>query len=342
MKSLLVFAVAIAVVFATEEAKTEEKKEEKAEEKKAEEAKPIVIARGLPLTYNTLPLAYSGLNTLPLAYNGLNTLAYNGINTLGYSGLPLAYNTLPLVQPVQTKIVPKEVEIEVKSIQLEAEKTGCMNTFGNYVPCAQKTKREAEPQIFANGLPLAYSGIHGLNTLPLAYNGLNTLAYNGINTLGWNGVPLAYSTLPLVQTVETKTEVKPVAEVKAEEKAVEVKAEVEKTGCMNNNGEYVACAQKTKREAEPQIIASGLPLAYSGIHGLNTLPLAYGGLNTLGWNGLNTLPLTYNTLPAVSVKTVEPKIQEIEVQTPVFKNVVEKVAVAPLCQNQWGLMVPCA
>merc|ERR1712025_824044 len=74
-----------------------------------------------------------------------------------YGGYPYAY-AHPTVQvaapeitlpaPVQYKYVPKEVEIEVKSFQPELVQTGCINNFGNAVPCAiageARRKRSAE------------------------------------------------------------------------------------------------------------------------------------------------------------------------------------------------------
>jgi len=52
---------------------------------------------------------------------------------------------------------------------------------------------------------------------------------------------------------------------------------------------------------------------------------------------------TYNdNIEAPVVTYAEPKVQEIEVPTPVYKNVVEKVPLQPLCQNHLGFAVPCA
>jgi len=55
-------------------------------------------------------------------------------------------------------------------------------------------------------------------------------------------------------------------------------------------------------------------------------------------------PLTY-TYPyaaPIAYKAIEPKVQEIEVPTPKFKTVVEKIPIQPLCQNHLGFAVPCA
>merc|ERR1712213_278943 len=135
-----------------------------------------------------------------------------------YYGLPYAYHhaapvTYTLPAPIQYKYVPKEVEIEVKSFQPEVAATGCVNAFGNPVPCAQRKRREAE---------------------------------------------------------------------------------------------------ETAEEAAP-----AAPVAYSA-------PLAYHHV---------AAPVTY-TIP-------EPEVKEIEVPTPVYKHVVEKVPLTPACQNHLGFPVPC-
>merc|ERR1739838_547731 len=66
--------------------------------------------------------------------------------------------------------------------------------------------------------------------------------------------------------------------------------------------------------------AAGLPYAHAG------LPYAHAGLG-------------YAAYPHVTY--AKPVVQEIEVPTPVYKNVVEKVPLQPLCQNHLGLAVPC-
>merc|ERR1711910_308189 len=44
---------------------------------------------------------------------------------------------------------------------------------------------------------------------------------------------------------------------------------------------------------------------------------------------------------AYAPTVLEPKVVEIEVPTPVYKEVVEKVPLAPACQNHLGFPVPC-
>merc|ERR1712154_438689 len=93
------------------------------------------------------------------------------------------------------------------------------------------------------------------------------------------------------------------------------------TGCKNSFGTPVPCLQegeaRKRRDAEE---AAATPAA--------TVPLAYAAH-----------PYAYAGYPHVTY--AKPVVQEIEVPTPVYKNVVEKVPLAPLCQNHLGLAVPC-
>merc|ERR1711981_905848 len=97
-------------------------------------------------------LPYGGL-----AYGGL------GYHGLGYAGYPYAV----------AKPVVNEVEVPVPVVQYAAHETGCVNAFGNQVPCLQegeaRRKRaadeeaaEAAPAV-ASVLPagLGYAGLHG-------------------------------------------------------------------------------------------------------------------------------------------------------------------------------------
>merc|ERR1711963_868968 len=98
------------------------------------------------------------------------------------------------------------------------------------------------------------------------------------------------------------------------------------TGCKNSFGTPVPCFQegeaRKRRDAEEAAAtpAATVPLAYAA-H-----PYAHAGL-------------PYAAYPHVTY--AKPVVQEIEVPTPVYKNVVEKVPLAPLCQNHLGLAVPC-
>ena len=141
--------------------------------------------------------------------------------------------------PIQYKYVPKEVEIEVKTYQPEVAATGCVNAFGNPVPCAARKRRDTEEAAeVAEAAPAAPK-----LELPYYY------------------APYAhYAHAP---------------------------------------------------------VALGTPLTYSA-------PLAYHHV---------AAPVQY-TIP-------EPEVREIEVPTPVYKQVVEKVPLTPACQNAMGFPVPC-
>merc|ERR1712213_259985 len=99
------------------------------------------------------------------------------------------------------------------------------------------------------------------------------------------------------------------------------------TGCKNSFGTPVPCFQegeaRKRRDAEE---AAATPAA--------TIPLAYAAHPSYAHAGL-----PYAAYPHVTY--AKPVVQEIEVPTPVYKNVVEKVPLAPLCQNHLGLAVPC-
>merc|ERR1712026_9028 len=190
-----------------------------ADEEMAAEAPKAVLPAALPFNYYGLPYAY-------------------------HHAAPVTY-TLPA--PIQYKYVPKEVEIEVKSFQPEVVATGCVNAFGNPVPCAQRKRREAE-ETAEEAAPAA----------PAAPK-LEVPYYYG-------GYPAVYGAAPLVHSAP---------------------------------------------------LVHTAPVAYSA-------PLAYHHV---------VAPVTY-TIP-------EPEVKEIEVPTPVYKHVVEKVPLTPACQNHLGFPVPC-
>jgi len=98
---------------------------------------------------------------------------------------------------------------------------------------------------------------------------------------------------------------------------VEVKVqepELVKTNCKNFLGFEVPCKQK--REAEHHV-----PTVY-------TIPQVH-------------YPVTYHQPTVVKYKALPTKVHEIEVPTPQFKKVVEKIPVQPLCTNNYGMPVPC-
>merc|ERR1739842_271324 len=117
---------------------------------------------------------------------------------------------------------------------------------------------------------------------------------------------------------------------------IEVKTfqpELIETGCANSFGTPVPCFQageaRKRRSAEEVAAATPaatLPLAYAGYPYAAGLPYAHAGLG-------------YAAYPHVTY--AKPVVQEVEVPTPVYKNVVEKVPLQPLCQNHLGLAVPC-
>merc|ERR1712127_121056 len=117
---------------------------------------------------------------------------------------------------------------------------------------------------------------------------------------------------------------------------IEVKTyqpELIETGCANIFGTPVPCFQEgeaRKRRSAEEVAAATpaatLPLAYAGYPYAAGLPYAHAGLG-------------YAAYPHVTY--AKPVVQEIEVPTPVYKNVVEKVPLQPLCQNHLGLAVPC-
>merc|ERR1712183_452900 len=117
---------------------------------------------------------------------------------------------------------------------------------------------------------------------------------------------------------------------------IEVKTfqpELIETGCANSFGTPVPCFQageaRKRRSAEEVAAATPaatLPLAYAGYPYAAGLPYAHAGLG-------------YAAYPHVTY--AKPVVQEIEVPTPVYKQVVEKVPLQPLCQNHLGLAVPC-
>merc|ERR1711997_1154338 len=117
---------------------------------------------------------------------------------------------------------------------------------------------------------------------------------------------------------------------------IEVKTfqpELIETGCANSFGTPVPCFQageaRKRRSAEEVAAATPaatLPLAYAGYPYAAGLPYAHAGLG-------------YAAYPHVTY--AKPVVQEVEVPTPVYKNVLEKVPLQPLCQNHLGLAVPC-
>lgn len=134
---------------------------------------------------------------------------------------------------------------------------------------------------------------------------------------------------------------------------------VKDTGCTNVFGFNVPCLAegeaRRKRQADEATeevaeaatpaatavlpyAAAGLPFTY-GYAGLPYTGLPYAGYTGLPYAGYNGL--AYSGL-VPSVKVNEPVVTEVEVPQYVYKQVVHKVDLEPLCHNGAGFAVPCA
>jgi len=169
--------------------------------------------------------------------------------------------------------------------------------------------------------PLAYS-------YPVAHPYYTPVVYNHV------------AAQPKVQEVTQYVKQPDVTKYVAKPYDVEVKSfepELQKTGCKNFLGFEVPC--KTKREAEhhvvPTVYAHHVPQVYT-----HQVPQVY------------THPVVHPTVykhvavqqPTVykyNTKVLPGKVHEVEVPTPQFRKVVEKVPIKPLCTNNFGAPVPC-
>ena len=136
---------------------------------------------------------------------------------------------------------------------------------------------------------------------------------------------LPYNTISyLQQPVQYKHVVKEVP--------IEVKKfvpEVVTTGCVNSFGTAVPCfidGEARKRRSADEAPAATVALAH---------PYAYAGYAHPGY------AYPGYAYPYVAPQVLEPKTVEIEVPTPVLKEVEVKVPVGPACQNHLGFPVPC-
>merc|ERR1712200_120527 len=105
-----------------------------------------------------------------------------------FYGLPLTYSS-PLTYtytPQVTKLVAKNIEVPVEVAKFSVKETGCVNSFGLNVPCAQegeaRRKRSADEEeaeaapaapVLTYGLPYAA----GLPYAGLGYAGLGYTSY---------------------------------------------------------------------------------------------------------------------------------------------------------------------
>jgi len=153
---------------------------------------------------------------------------------LGYGyglGLPAAYNVI--------KPVAKEIEVPIKTIEYSVKATGCKNSFGLEVPCAQegeaeRRKRSAEEEKeAAPAVVLPYAGLTGLGYAGLGYHGL------GYAGLGYAG--LGYAGLGHITYAAPK-----INEIEVEVPQIVYKKEVENVAlppaCNNGYGFPVPCA----------------------------------------------------------------------------------------------------
>ena len=110
--------------------------------------------------------------------------------------------------------------------------------------------------------------------------------------------------------------------------------EVVTTGCVNSFGTAVPCfidGEARKRRSADEAPAATVALAH---------PYAYAGYAHPGYAYPGYAHAGY-AYPYVAPQVLEPKTVEIEVPTPVLKEVEVKVPVGPACQNHLGFPVPC-
>merc|ERR1712168_529743 len=118
-------------------------------------------------------------------------LLYGG--AYGY-GLPAAYGYASLGLPATYNVikpVAKEVEVPIKTIEHSVKETGCKNSFGLSVPCAERRRRSAEEEKEAAPAVLPYLGY--------PYAGLG-LGYG----LGYAGLPAITYAAPKINEVEVE------------------------------------------------------------------------------------------------------------------------------------------
>merc|ERR1711981_422854 len=158
-----------------------------------------------------------------LPYGGLAGYPY------GYAGYPYAV----------AKPVVNEVEVPVPVVQYAAHETGCVNAFGNRVPCLQegeaRRKRAADEEA-AEAAPAVASVLpYGLGYAGLGYHGLGYagLGYAGLGYAGLHGYPYAVTAPAPVEVVVPVTQYKYVPEVKTVELP---------PACQNAFGFAVPCA----------------------------------------------------------------------------------------------------
>merc|ERR1711922_125709 len=143
-----------------------------------------------------------------------------------FYGLPLTYSS-PLTYtytPQVTKLVAKNIEVPVEVAKFSVKETGCVNSFGLNVPCAQEAEAAPAAPVLTYGLPYAAG---------LPYAGI------GYAGLGYAGLGYTSYALPSVKIAEPKvTEVEvPTYSLKPVEKNIELAPL-----CNNAAGWPVPCA----------------------------------------------------------------------------------------------------
>merc|ERR1711936_195247 len=147
----------------------------------------------------------------------------------------------------------------------------------------------------------------------------------------YGGLPYAYAHAPVQVAAPEITLPAPIQyKYVPNEVEIEVKSfqpELVKTGCLNSFGNPVPCflpGEARKKRSADETPAATVPLAAA--------PYFYGGYPYAA-------PAPYFAAPKVTIP--DPIVKEIPVNTPVYKQVVEKVPIQPACQNGLGFAVPC-
>merc|ERR1711973_753015 len=158
-----------------------------------------------------------------------------------------------------------------------------------------------------------------------------------LSALGYpyGGYPYAYAH-PTVQGAAPEITLPAPIQYKYVPKEVEIEVksfqpELVKTGCLNSFGNPVPCflpGEARKKRSADETPAVTVPLAAAPF----AAPYYYGGYPYAA-------PAPYFAAPKVTIP--DPIVKEIPVNTPVYKQVVEKVPIQPACQNGLGFAVPC-
>jgi len=109
---------------------------------------------------------------------------------------------------------------------------------------------------------------------------------------------------------------------------------IKDTGCKNSFGAAVPCL--TEGEARRKRQAEDAAEETEAAPAAPVVPLAYAGFGY----GLAGYP--YYAHPYTQVKVAEPEVTEVEVPHYVYKPVVKKIELQPLCHNGYGFPVHCA